>query len=542
MAMTPTTGLIHRLRAATGRGNDRESTDAELLNAYISCGDGMAFEAIVRRHGRMVLSLCRRLLRNHADADDAFQATFLVLVRKAASIRPRNMLPGWLYGVAYKASLKVRTSSARRQTKEREMQAMPRIGREGGPVEADVLDALDRELARLPDDLRSAVVLCELEGKTRKEAARELGWPEGTVASRLARGRGVLAQRLAPFNVSLGAGSLAALSPTVCPAIVPASLYVSVAEAASAFAAGFSTAAPAPAVAIAEGVIKSMFLSKLKASGLALAVCATLGLVGPGVLTTTTVAAPAIPVSKGTPTGRDAPAKKVASFDHNLLHSEAILKDLNCTDEQKEKIDATFKEATAAMQQQIGNVQIAVPAGGAVGGIVAAMPLINFRQQHKDLTAKLSAGLKSEQLSRLRELDLRGRGPRAFVDRKVVRALQLTEDQEDRIEEIVAKYEQEDMMGAFPVPGPGAFDSKPLAEVSDKATATCVKLLTKEQAQAWQKLIGKAIPTADVIPSPFGGFGVGFAQTITIRGAGIALPAPALPIAPPAPVAPAEKK
>ena len=527
MAMTPTTGLIHRLRAATGRGNDHESTDAELLNAYISCGDGMAFEAIVRRHGRMVLSLCRRLLRNRADADDAFQATFLVLVRKAASIRPRNMLPGWLYGVAYKASLKVRTSTARRQTKEREMQAMPRIGREGGPVEADVLDALDRELARLPDDLRSAVVLCELEGKTRKEAARELGWPEGTVASRLARGRGVLAQRLAPFNVCLGAGSLAALSPAVCPAIVPASLYVSVAEAASAFAAGFSTAAPAPAVAIAEGVIKSMFLSKLKTAVVALAVCTALGLTGPSFVATPSAAAPATPVTKGgTASGAEKPGKKQPNFNHHLLRNEAVLKDLELTDAEKEKITSAFKESDGAMQRQFQNVQIRIPVGGAGGAVIAA-PLIRIdtRQMQKDLIASLVSVLKPEHLIRLRSIDLQARGANAFTDRKVVRALQLTEEQEDKIEDIVTQFDPSNRVFGGLLPGADA--PKQLAEAQDKDTASCVKLLTKDQLATWKKLIGKPLATSDLLTQPVGG-GAFFGNITTVAPA-IALP----PVAPP---------
>ncbi|HVK12350.1 MAG TPA: sigma-70 family RNA polymerase sigma factor, partial [Gemmataceae bacterium] len=161
--------------------------DADLLAAYTSARDEAAFAGLLRRHGPTVLGACRRVLGPGPDADDAFQATFLVLARKAATVRPRAAVGGWLYGVAVKAALQVRTAEARRRTKEREATTMPRPADDHPPN--DDLAALNREIARLPDELRAALVLCELEGKTRAAAARQLGWPEGTVASRRARTR-----------------------------------------------------------------------------------------------------------------------------------------------------------------------------------------------------------------------------------------------------------------------------------------------------------------------------------------------------------------
>src|SRR5262249_22697344 len=142
----------------------------------------------------MVLGVCRRILRHEQDAEDAFQATFLVLVRKAASLRSPRTLANWLHGVARRTALEARSSAAKRRAKEAAL--LPRSVMPDDPWD-DLRAVLDQELEQLAEKYRIAVVLCDLEGKTRKEVARQLGWAEGTVASRLARGRGILARRLA---------------------------------------------------------------------------------------------------------------------------------------------------------------------------------------------------------------------------------------------------------------------------------------------------------------------------------------------------------
>src|SRR5262249_39553350 len=144
----------------------------------------------------MVLGVCRRVLRNEADAEDAFQATFLVLVKKAASIRPRGMVGNWLYGVAHTTALKARAMRTRRLAKEREAAARPKPEAAAGAWE-QLHGLLDQELKALPDKYRAAIVLCDLEGKSVKEAAQQLGCPPGTIGSRLARGRRLLSRRLA---------------------------------------------------------------------------------------------------------------------------------------------------------------------------------------------------------------------------------------------------------------------------------------------------------------------------------------------------------
>jgi RNA polymerase sigma factor (sigma-70 family) len=230
----------------------------------------------------MVLGVCRRVLRKHHDAEDAFQATFLVLARKAESIVPRELLANWLYGVAYRTALKARTLTARHGARERQVTQMP----EREAVEPDnswleLRPLLDQALSRLPEKYRVPVVLCDLEGKTGKDAARQLGWPEGTVASRLSRGRALLAKRLTRHGLALSGASLAVLlSQDSVSGAVPASLVSSTVKAAALFAAGqalTSSAVSAAVGALAEGVIQAMVLSKVKFT---LALLAVIGVVG----------------------------------------------------------------------------------------------------------------------------------------------------------------------------------------------------------------------------------------------------------------------
>src|SRR5438094_3671828 len=196
MATGHLSGAIQHIRRAMLLRDGAGRTDGQLLQDYISRCDETALAALVHRHGPMVWGVCRRVLTNYHDAEDAFQATFLVLVRRAASIASPELLANWLYGVAHQTALKARATVAKRKVRERQVTEMP----EPVVVEQDhwndLQPLLDQELSRLPDIYRVIIVLCDLEGKTRKEAARHLGLPEGTVGSRLARARVFLAKRL----------------------------------------------------------------------------------------------------------------------------------------------------------------------------------------------------------------------------------------------------------------------------------------------------------------------------------------------------------
>jgi RNA polymerase sigma factor (sigma-70 family) len=274
----PLTGILDHLRRAALRQDSASATDADLLGRYARTRDEAAFAALVRRHGPMVLGVCRRVLANEADAEDAFQATFLVLVRKAGSVRPRGLVGHWLYGVARTTALKARALDGRRRLKERE--AATRSRRERSPEDWEELHSLlDEALARLPEKYRAPVVLCELGGQPIKEAARQLGWPVGTVASRLSRARGLLAKHLARDGLALSGAALgSALAQAAAPAAGLGALATATVRAASSFAAGGGPGPGLPSVRVitlTEGVVKSMLLTKLKP---ALAVVLVIGL------------------------------------------------------------------------------------------------------------------------------------------------------------------------------------------------------------------------------------------------------------------------
>jgi RNA polymerase sigma factor (sigma-70 family) len=236
----------------------------------------------------MVWGVCRRILRNYHDAEDAFQATFLVLVRKAAFVLPREMVANWLYGVARQTALKARATVARRAGRERQVATMPEPAERDQDLWSDLQPVLDEELSRLPEKYRGVLVLCDLEGKTRKEAARQLHVPEGTVAGRLARARTMLARRLARHGLAVSGGALAAMvSRQAAATCVPASVVSRAIKAASTFAAGKAAASGAISVKVAiltEGVLKTMLLSKLKsAMAVMMATVVTVG-IGAGLL------------------------------------------------------------------------------------------------------------------------------------------------------------------------------------------------------------------------------------------------------------------
>ena len=189
MPTTPS-GLPFHDRPATLEAES--PADQDLMARYIFVRDNEAFALLVQRHGRMVLGVCRRVLHNHHDAEDACQDAFLILMRKARSLRSTDAVGGWLYGVAYRIALKARTAARRRRKRE----AAALLTAHGNAPDDGLREVLDRELDLLPTKHRVPVVLCYFEGKTKEEAARELRLPTGTVSARLARARERLRRRV----------------------------------------------------------------------------------------------------------------------------------------------------------------------------------------------------------------------------------------------------------------------------------------------------------------------------------------------------------
>jgi RNA polymerase sigma factor (sigma-70 family) len=242
------------------------STDNQLLELFTRQRDEAAFASLVSRHGPMVLGVCRRILDNEADAEDAFQATFLILARKATSLRRGEQLKNWLYGVACRTALEARRARVKRRAKEAAVAS--RLEAPEPVAENDLSTVLDEELARLPEKYREVILLCDLEEKGRKEVARQLGCPEGTVASRLARARGLLAKRLRHRGLGLSAGALTAmLSANSASAAVPPLWLASTMRAVNTLVRGGTGAAEglsAGVAALVEGAMKKMLLAKLK--------------------------------------------------------------------------------------------------------------------------------------------------------------------------------------------------------------------------------------------------------------------------------------
>jgi RNA polymerase sigma factor (sigma-70 family) len=266
MASKHLSQMLQQLRKAVLLHDGAGLTDGQLLDCFVEHRDEAALATLVKRHGPMVWGVCHRLLRNLHDAEDAFQATFLVLVRKAASVKPKEMVGNWLYGVAHQTALKAQQTAAKRRARERQVTEMPEAAVIEHNLWNDLQPLLDHELSRLPNKYRVAIVLCDLEGKTRKEVALRLGLPEGTVGSRLARARTMLAKRLAQHGLALSSGALAAaLSQNVGSASVPTSVLSSTIKAATVFAAGQSAGLISVQVAaLTEGVMNTMLLNKLK--------------------------------------------------------------------------------------------------------------------------------------------------------------------------------------------------------------------------------------------------------------------------------------
>ncbi len=258
----PLASLLRHVR----RLKTNHDADADLVERFAARGDEHAFSLLVRRHGSMVLGVCRRILDDHHRAEDAAQAVFLVLARKAGSLRDRTAVANWLYGVAVRTARKARG----RQTPAPAQlpDDVAAVERTPDVIWSELRPVLDREVERLPARHRAAVVLCYLEGKSYAEAARELRCPVGTVATRLSRARARLRSRLVRQGVTLSA---AALSSILVQKATAAGLGVFD---------PLSPGATGPAVALSKGVLQAMFLNKLKTVALVMFAPALLGVAG----------------------------------------------------------------------------------------------------------------------------------------------------------------------------------------------------------------------------------------------------------------------
>jgi RNA polymerase sigma factor (sigma-70 family) len=268
--------------------------DTELVHRFATSGDEQAFRALVARYGAVVWAVCRRVVRNHHDAEDAFQATFLVLARRAGGLRTGSAVGGWLYAVAYRTAARVR---AKRRAEPADVE--PAAGTRGGALDElsarEAEAALHEELARLPEKYRTPLLLCCLDGLSRDEAATRLGWSANRVKNGLAQGRERLRARLARRGIALGLPLLTGLLAAPAGAVPPSLTQAAVLHA---------TGSPAPAAvsSLANKVTQTMWFSKWKWT---VAGCAALALTAGGTLAAVLRAGPetppAVPVAKAEP-------------------------------------------------------------------------------------------------------------------------------------------------------------------------------------------------------------------------------------------------
>lgn len=535
--METLTGYLRRVL----RPANPNATDETLLAAFVNERDADAFAELMERHAGMVWSACRRVLINPTDAEDAFQATFLVLSKKADSVHPRRMLAGWLHGVAVNVSIKLRAKVMRRATRERASESLDVPNRISEIVPADDLKRLDEAIAKLPSFLRDPLILCELEGRTRNEVAKTLNIPPGTVASRVARAK----QRLAK-SIGIPALTASVWNGWSEPARASMNLIANTAEA----AVRFSTAAPAAATAtvLAREVLFEMLLRKLKFLAV-LAIGTTALLIGAG----SRLEQPAqadTPKQVASVRISNAAARVLRPTDdvnYQLLKSAAVRKDLGLSEKESTAVTEALAKADALWKEKAGGGVFAmgrgaiqvngvpalpaappVPVAGRAIQVVPAVPAApgaplppaippmvagnvvagnmaitrsvdevtpsEIYGENTEFGKSMKSILNAGQIHRLRQLELTSNGPSAFINRRVVRYLALTEEQEDAVEEVLKKWKSESRRLIF--------KPKEQSERQDTAFVTCVKLLTGEQKAKWDQLVGKSIPAFDLLPGP----------------------------------------
>jgi RNA polymerase sigma factor (sigma-70 family) len=300
--------VVRQIRRMAGG----DPTDRQLLEEFARSRSEDAFALLVERHGSFVLGVCKRVLKHEQDAEDVFQATFLVLAKKAGSLRWHDSVSGWLHGVAYRLALKARAEGLRRRAGERRAGERPPPP---APVTwEELVPVLDEELQRLPARYRLPLVLCYLQDRTRDEAAQELGWSPGAVKGRLERGRDLLRKRLRARGLTLSAALLAAALAEKTSLAVPGKLTAATALAGARVAAGqvVTGVVSAQALALARGALRATFLLKLRVAAVLLLALGTGSLLAHRTLARRSPAAPADAAPEPPPVRRTRPPARAA--------------------------------------------------------------------------------------------------------------------------------------------------------------------------------------------------------------------------------------
>jgi RNA polymerase sigma factor (sigma-70 family) len=438
--------MVRHLKRAAFLGEQKVLSDGQLLQSFLSGRDEAAFEILVKRHGPMVLGVCKRVIGNLHDAQDAFQAVFLVLAKKAAAIVPRELVGNWLYGVAYRTALHARAKLCRRRARELQVKDMPHPTALPNFDLLDLHQALDQELTKLPEKYRVPIVLCDLEGRSRKDVAGQLQIPEGTLSSRLTTGRQLLAKRLSRHGLALSGGGLAMmLTQQAAAATMPSTLLAVTVKAAGLTAAGKSAAAllSTHVLALSQGVLKTMFLDKTKVIAV-LMFGLLLGGVGAGFV--------GLPGTNGDQTVHAAqptakPAQPDEPIDGTLLLNQQIQQELRLSKNQIDKLLAVSQKVDGKnepnrkeieqLRKQIEELQRKITKiNDNINKIQG-----NIEGERKQALGKAAPDILSARaLQRIREIQRQRRGLRQLLlDPKIQATLKINDEQFKMIENILKK-------------------------------------------------------------------------------------------------------
>lgn len=473
--------LLARLRSAFTPA--KPPPDVELLSRFLDRHDQDAFAELVRRYGPMVLGVCRRTLGDGPDAEDAYQAAFMVLAKRAATVRGIGRVAGWLHGVATLCAKKARVRRAKRRQRERTGR-VPDVPDTDSPVSADLTAVLDDELAAIPEKYRTAVVLCELRQLTLDQAAAELGVPRGTVASRLARGREALGKRLLRRGLFTIAPPVVSVDrPPVEPTSTAQSLSHEVLRTMTVFNLRWLPLAVLPLVAIASGLL---------------------------------AADP--PKAKDPPPKTEEKARRNATVERvklvgigGLLEQQAVRKDIGLTKEQEEKFNAAVEDMEKRLKAMHDVSKGAMQKEG-VELTDAHRMTEDFADCVLGLDTAVQKALTPDQLYRLKQIQLQRDGPNALLGRHAVRELALTAEQEDKIAEALKKLNKPKMMDLAQTASISPEEPRVaklltvLAAELDTAREEATKNLSAEQKAKWKEMTGEELPTICLLVASPQGF------------------------------------
>ena len=503
----PTLGaFLQRLKHAMSAETLAACSDQELVERFRSGRDDAVFRSILDRHGPMVFHVCRRVLSSAADVEDAFQATFLILIRRGHTVRRHSSLASWLHGVAWRTAMKLRSQSDRRRRREARSARTESSPVTNATTWGEVRGILDDELRRLPESLRTALVLCYLEGRTQDEAAAQLGVSKSTLRRNLDRGRERLAQRLARRGVTVGAILGAGLlSECAHGAGVSRALLLRTISSASHTAANLAapaTVLPARVAALTDGVIKTMYYGKYKSIVAVLACSVAFGLgmmqIRPELASAQDKAASAKPAVT---------APDIEPIDADLVFRDWVQKQLRLSPNQIRQLTEAHEKGTESLPEQtkrvselddrIKKLQEEIERLDQERG--AAQKLIHqARTDH--VKAAISKVLSRDAVEQLRQMTIqRMRLSDVLLDAKVRARLDLNDEQVKKIQEIKQKdafwvYEQVPTTTHLYTTRVLIRDTANarlvVSDLSEGSRTELLKVLTPQQRQTLERLSG----------------------------------------------------